>query len=86
MSEFLRPAAAAERFGVHKRTLSRWADDGLIGRSHVRGATFYVTADIADAIRHGLQPRTVIPLSVDPSSAVRTVADDPEAAAFWGVS
>lgn len=68
-AEYLRPADAAARFGVCERTLARWANAGLIGRSHRGRMVFYVVSDIVDAIQHGLQPRTVVPLSADPSLA-----------------
>ena len=50
---FLRPADAAARFGVSAKTLSRWAQAGLIGRSKRGRMTWYLAQDVADEIaRH----------------------------------
>lgn len=59
---YLRPAAAFQRFGVHRNTLIRWANDGLIGRSRVGRAVWYRAQDIADVIASHETRRTVIPM------------------------
>jgi hypothetical protein len=67
-AEMLRPKEAAARFKVARTTLVDWADAGLIGRSRVGKAVWYVADDIADVIARGLTPRTVVPISATPAT------------------
>lgn len=76
----LRPKAAAERFGVDERTLRRWAERGLIGRSQLEpgGAVWYAAADIAELIASRMTPRSVLPFA-QPASGHDDWRSDP----FW---
>ncbi len=78
--EMLRPAQAATRFNVSRQTLIEWADRGLIGRSRVKGVTFYLASDIAELIASNLTPRSVLPIA----AAIDTVpADDWRSGPLW---
>ncbi len=61
--DWLRAHMAAERFGVSRQKLWRWAEDGRITRSTVDGMTFYDAASIAALIGSGVAPQmtTVAP-------------------------
>lgn len=61
--EWMRPATAAAHFDVSERTLSRWADGGLIGHARQGRAIWYLASDIADVIAAGATPRTVVPIT-----------------------
>lgn len=85
--DFLRPRAAAERFGVAEKTLSRWAAAGLIGRSQPSGRTVYYRAsDIADLIASSEKRRRVVPIAAGTGPATAPDLSDADAAyveAFW---
>lgn len=77
-AEYLRPKAAAARFGVHRRTLLRWAKAGLIGRSRVGGVTHYRADDIAELLAANTAGRTVIPYVAPSTTApIEDWAHDP---------
>lgn len=75
----LRPSAAAQRFGVSERTLARWADRGLIGRSQVGNAVWYVASDVDELIASRLTKRTVLPFANGAGQSDQSWRDDP----FW---
>lgn len=81
--EMLRPAQAAARFHVHRRTLERWAKSGLIGRARPAGSriALYVASDIADLISAGTTCRSIVPISSAPTPAAP--ADDWQKDPFW---
>lgn len=78
--EWMRPALAAETFGVSERTLNRWAASGLVGYSKVGRVLLYRSSDIADVIAAGATPRTVVPMT---APATTPPADDWRRDPFW---
>jgi DNA-binding transcriptional MerR regulator len=60
--DVIRADRAAERFGVHPRTLRRWADARLISRSRVGRMVFYSLSEIEELIDRHTTPRTVVPI------------------------
>ncbi len=78
--EFIRPDAARVRFGTTRRTLERWAAAGRIGKSKDGRAVYYVASDIADVIRLGLTPRTIVPVT---TQVVAKTDDDWRSDPFW---
>lgn len=84
--EMIRPKEAAARFHVHRRTLERWAADGLIGRSRPAGSriALYVASDIADLIAAGTTGRKVTPITSTAVSAPPPIhQDDWRNDEFW---
>ena len=71
---YLRPREASKRFGVSERTLARWAEAGLIGRSVVGRVTLYPASDVAELIASRLTRRMVVPMPA--TGRATTDADD----------
>ena len=69
----LRPAQAARRFCVSKRTLNRWADAGLIGRAKEGRVVWLNARDIAELIDARTTRRVIVPMPA--AAAVAPVAD-----------
>lgn len=84
-ADYLRPKAAAARFGVHRSTLADWAEKGLIGRSRVGGVVFFNAADIAEVIAAHETKRVVVPLSTPTPPSV-AITEPAWVAEFWGVT
>jgi hypothetical protein len=58
--DWLRPSAAAARFGVDESTVGKWARTGLIGHTRV-GRALWVSASDIEALRTAnAVPRRVI--------------------------
>lgn len=77
---FLRPAVAAETYGVSQSTLRRWAARGLIGSTRVDGIVWFAAQDIADVLAAGAVPRTA---SLIATGRRIPSLDDPRVAEFW---
>lgn len=82
-AKMLRPKHAAERFDVSRKTLDRWAKDGLIGRSKVGGVVFLSASDIDDLIRSRQERRTVLPFAAQPATSTAAPAEDWRALPLW---
>ncbi len=79
----LRPAHAAERFDVSRRTLDRWAEAGLIGRSKVNGVVFLSVSDIEELIASRQSRRTVLPFTTPSVRAQSSGNDDWQNSDLW---
>lgn len=78
-ADWLRLTAAAARYGVSTRTLTRWANRGLIGRSRLGQRPVYVrAADIEALIERGFTLPTVVSLP-----ATATQPSDWRALPLW---
>ena len=59
-ADWLRPEAAALRFGVSRKTLERWARRRWIGRSRVGHVVHYYAPDVEVLLTASASPRQVV--------------------------
>jgi predicted site-specific integrase-resolvase len=82
MADMVRPKTAAKQFGVSIRTLTRWADRGLIGRSRIDRVVYLSASDIQELIDSRERRRTVLPFST-PSALTPSANDDWRNSPLW---